>query len=97
MDEPRPVIVKTLIVDKPPEKVFAFFCDIKNWEHGGAISNSKRVIANLWKVETPRGEAKIRIKPNQTTCGFDHDFITEGGEWTVYCRVTPNGRGSTTT
>ncbi|HKW05914.1 MAG TPA: hypothetical protein VJN71_11485 [Nitrososphaerales archaeon] len=95
MNEPRSVIVKTLVVDKESTRVFEFFSNLKNWESGGAIKNSKKIDDDWWEVDTPLGKAKIRIRPQSEMGIFDHDFIGGGGEWTVYCRVTPNERGST--
>jgi hypothetical protein len=95
MKEPRSVIVKSMVIDKEPAQVFEFFSNLKNWESGGALKNSRKIDDEWWEADTPLGKAKIRIRPNREMGIFDHDFIGGGREWTVYCRVTPNERGST--
>jgi hypothetical protein len=96
MKEPRSVIVKTLVADKKPDRVIEFFSNLKNWETGGALKNMKKVDAKWWEVDTPLGKARIRLRHNKQAGILDHDFVGGGGEWTVFCRVTPNERGSTT-
>jgi len=93
--EPRSVIVKTMVVDKNPTDVYVFFSNIKNWESGGALKNIKRESDGFWHADTPFGSAKIRLRHDKEYGIMDHDFIGGGGEWTVFCRVTPNERGST--
>ena len=99
---PRSVIVKTMVVDKSPDKVFNFFSNLKNWETGGALKNIKKINGDdgggeWWEVENPLGKAKIRLRPNKQFGLLDHDFQQDTGEkWTVFCRITPNGSGSTT-
>lgn len=95
MKEPRSVIAKTFVADKDPARVFDFFVNVKNWECGGVQKNVRKLDDNLWELESPFGQAKVRIKPNRSLGIFDHDFIGIDAEWTVYCRVTPNERGST--
>jgi hypothetical protein len=95
MKEPRPVIVKTLVVDKKPDIVFDFFSNPKNWERGGVLKETKKIDGDWWQADTPLGEAKIRIRANKALGTFDHDFVIGRREWTVFCRVTPNERGST--
>ncbi len=95
VNAPRSVIVKTLVVDRKPQRVIEFFSNLKNWETGGAIKNAKKVDAKQWEVDTPLGKARIRVRHNKQEGILDHDFVGGGGEWTVSCRVTPNGTGST--
>lgn len=95
MNGPRSVIAKTLVVDKDSHTVFDFFSNLKNWESGGVLKNTKKVDAEWWEADTPLGKARIRIRSNEALGIFDHDFVGGGGEWTVFCRVTPNESGST--
>jgi len=91
--EPRSVIVKTLVVDRDPAKVYQFFLNLKNWETGGALKNIKKK-DEWWETDTPFGKARIRLRQNQDFLILDHDFQTRDSQWTVFCRVTPNERGS---
>ncbi|HXV66400.1 MAG TPA: hypothetical protein VD731_04145 [Nitrosopumilaceae archaeon] len=93
--EPREVIVKTMVVDCNPSTVFEFFINPKNWESGGSIKNVQKSDNGSWNVETPLGPAKIKFHSNMELGIFDHDFKTGDAQWTVYCRVMPNERGST--
>lgn len=94
MEDPRPVVVKTFVVNVAPADTLAFFLDLKNWESGGILEHVERIDSEWWRAETPRGPARIRLRPNLSAGTFDHDFVGGGGEWTVFCRVTPNGGGS---
>lgn len=92
--EPRSVIVKTLVVDRPTDAVFDFFANPKNWESGGALKNIRPENDGWWLADSPFGSAKFRLHPNKQAGTLDHDFI--GGEkWTVFSRITQNERGST--
>ena len=93
--EPREVIVKTMVVDRESSTVFEFFINPKNWESGGSIKNVQLGDDGWWDVETPLGPAKIKFHSNKQLGIFDHDFSSGGAQWTVYCRIMPNERGST--
>jgi hypothetical protein len=95
LKEPRSVVVKTFVADKEPAKVFDFFVDVKNWESGRVQKNVRKADGDWWELDSPFGKARVRVKPNRALGIFDHDFVGAGLEWTVFCRVTPNGRGST--
>ena len=92
--EPREVIVKTIVVDRNPSTVFEFFINPKNWESGGSIKNVQQS-DDGWNAETPLGPAQIKFHSNRELGIFDHDFKAGDAQWTVYCRVMPNERGST--
>ena len=92
--EPRSVIVKTLVTKKDPQTTFEFFKSIKNWESGGALKNIQKGKDEWWSVDSPFGEAKIRLRSDSKFGILDHDFIG-AGSWTVYCRITQNESGST--
>ncbi len=93
--EPRSVVTKTFVADIDPSKAFDFFVDVTNWEYGGVQRNIRKAEGDWWDAESPFGKAKIRLRPNREFGIFDHDFVSRGGNWTVFCRVTPNERGST--
>ena len=58
---------------------------------------SKRKRWFLDRRDTPFGPAKISLRDDKDQGVLDHDFFVAdgGGEWTVFCRVMPNERGST--
>jgi hypothetical protein len=87
--------VKTFVADMEPNKVFDFFLNVKNWEKGGVQKNVSKADGDWWNTESPFGKAKIRLRTNRELGIFDHDYVSAGKEWTVYCRLTPNERGST--
>lgn len=93
--KPRSVIVKTLVITQSVKMTFDFFNDLKNWESGGALKNIRQENDGWWITDSPFGEAKIRLRSDVNFGILDHDFVGGGGEWTVFCRVTPNESGST--
>jgi hypothetical protein len=95
MKTPRSVIVKTMVTTKDVKTTFDFFMNLKNWETGGALKNIRKGNEDWWLCDSPFGEAKIRLTPNEEFGILDHDFIGGGGEWTVFSRVIPNESGST--
>lgn len=95
MDAPRPVIVKSFVTTEPPAAALAYLSDLKNWEDGGALANVQPASDGWWRADTPLGPARIRLRIDRRARTFDHDFVGGGGAWTVFGRVTPNGRGST--
>jgi len=92
-DEPRSVIVKIMVVDRPADAVFDFFADPRNWESGGALRNVRQD-GDWWLADSPAGTARIRLHHNRQFGISDHDFVG-GGEWRVFSRITPNERGTT--
>ena len=88
-------ITKTISIDAPQERVFAFLADAANWPQW-AIVNVKSVARAddpWWDMETPAGMAKLRIRPNAVFGILDHDFNAPDASWTVPARVVPNGSG----
>jgi hypothetical protein len=83
------------VADKQAAKVLEFFLNVKNWEYGGVQRNISKAEGDWWNTESSFGKAKIRLRPSREFGIFDHDYAAPGREWTVYCRVTPNERGST--
>ncbi|HXV66256.1 MAG TPA: hypothetical protein VD731_03365 [Nitrosopumilaceae archaeon] len=92
--EPREIIVKTMVVDRNPSTVFEFFINPKNWENGSSIRNVQQSDDGWWNADTPLGPAKIKFHSNKELGIFDHDFKAGDSQWTVFCRVMPNERGS---
>ena len=91
---PRSVITKTMITAKDVKSTFNFFVNLKNWESGGSLKNIRKEKDDWWLCDTPLGEAKIKVRPNENFGILDHDFVGGGGKWTVFSRVTPNESGS---
>jgi uncharacterized protein YndB with AHSA1/START domain len=88
-------ITKTVSIDAPVAKVFAFVADARNWPKW-AIVNVKSIVpgdAEWWRMETPVGSAKLRIRPVFEYGILDHDFDAPDASWTVPARVVPNGSG----
>lgn len=88
-------ITKTVSIDAPMDRVFAFLSNAANWPKW-AIVNVKSVTradAQWWDMETPGGGAKLRVRPNAEFGILDHDFNAPDASWTVPARVVPNGSG----
>ncbi len=91
-----PSITKTVSIQAPVEKVFEFLSNPANWPLW-AIVNVKAIRPSddeWWDMETPAGQAKLRIRPDAATGLLDHDFHAPDASWTVPARVVPNGDGS---
>ncbi|MCP9785976.1 SRPBCC family protein [Cyanobium sp. N5-Cardenillas] len=89
-------ITKTVSIQAPVEKVFEFLSNPANWPLW-AIVNVKAIRPSddeWWDMETPTGQAKLRIRPDAATGLLDHDFHAPDASWTVPARVVPNGDGS---
>ena len=89
-------ITKTISIQAPVEKVFGFLSNPANWPLW-AIVNVKAIRPSedeWWDMETPMGQAKLRIRPDASTGLLDHDFHAPDASWTVPARVVPNGDGS---
>lgn len=89
-------ITKIVSINAPVSKVFEFLSNPANWPLW-AIVNVKSIKPGesaWWDMETPIGQAKLRIRPDATSGILDHDFNTPDASWTVPARVVPNGDGS---
>ncbi|MCP9930205.1 SRPBCC family protein [Cyanobium sp. AMD-g] len=92
----RASITTTVSIRASAEKVFEFLSNPANWPLW-AIVNVKAIRPSedeWWDVETPMGQAKLRIRPDASTGLLDHDFHAPDASWTVPARVVPNGDGS---
>ena len=88
-------ITKTVSIDASPTRVFEFLADAKNWPKW-AIVNVKSIESGedgWWRMETPSGPAKLRIRADAAHGILDHDFNAPDASWTVPARVVPNGTG----
>ena len=88
-------ITKSISIDVPKDRVFAFLADAANWPQW-AIVNVKSIKPDddqWWNMETPAGMAKLRIRPNAEFGVLDHDFSAPDASWTVPALVVPNGTG----
>jgi hypothetical protein len=95
---PRQVIVKVMTVNKPADKVFDFFSDVKNMEIGGAIKSVAKGDDNWWDFDhVVAGKVRMKVIPVHDSGILDHQFVGGGLEWKIYVRVVPNEEGSTTT
>lgn len=95
-DNPVDAIVKIMTCNRPPEDVFDFFQNVKNWERGGIITSVSKVDNDRWTCSTPAGEAKIKSIPDKESLILDHIFIVGDVTWNVYVRILANNKGSTT-
>jgi hypothetical protein len=95
---PRQIIVKVMTVNKPADKVFDFFSDVKNMEIGGAMKSVTKGDDDWWNFShIIAGKGKIKVMRIPEFGILDHEFVGGGLEWKVYVRVVPNDEGSTTT
>jgi hypothetical protein len=89
-------ITKTVSIDAPVERVFAYLANAQNWPQR-AIVNVKAVNPrddDWWDMTIPVGSAKLRIRAMQEYGILDHDFEAPDASWSVPARVVPNGNGS---
>lgn len=89
-------ITKTVSIAAPVSKVFAFLANPANWPQW-AIVNVKSIKpgeGEWWEMQTPVGQAKLRLRPDASLGILDHDFEAPDARWTVPARVVPNGDGS---
>jgi len=88
-------ITKTVSINAPIDRVFAFLADAANWPKWAIVNvkSVKRADDQWWNMETPAGMAKLRIRANAEFGILDHDFNAPDASWTVPSRVVPNGSG----
>ena len=89
-------ITKTISIEASSEKVFDYLADARNWPEW-AIVNVKSIEdddGEWFKMETPFGEGKLRIRANEEFGILDHDFDSPEASWTVPARVVKNGEGA---
>jgi len=88
-------ITKSVSIDAPRDRVFAFLADAANWPQWAIVNvkSVKRADDQWWDMETPAGMAKLRIRPNVEFGILDHDFNATDARWTVPARLVSNGSG----
>lgn len=88
-------ITKTISINAPQHRVFAFLADAANWPKWAIVNvkSIKPADGQWWDMETPAGMAKLRIRPNAEFGILDHDFNAPDASWTVPARLVPNGSG----
>jgi hypothetical protein len=89
-------VTKSININCSVEKAFEFVADAANWPKF-AIHNVFSIQPagdGYWLMETPRGEGKLKIYPQQQYGLLDHEFLDKGeGKWTVPARVVPTPDG----
>lgn len=99
-DNRRPAarsITKQVSIERDVATVFDFVADLANWPRFAIVnvtSVSKRPGEDWWDMVTPRGSARLRIRPVASLGILDHDFVDPQASWTVPARVVPNGAGA---
>ena len=94
----RKVFTKVMTVNKPVDRVFDFFENMKNMEIGGAIKSVTKDDDGWWTFEhIVSGKSKMKQISVRQFAILDHLFIGGNGlEWNVYTRIIPNQNGSST-
>ncbi len=87
-------ITKTVSIDAPVQRVYAFVSNPGNWPKW-AISSVVTIkpAGEWWAVETRTGLGRLRMKANEACGILDYDLL---GSVPVHAaaRVVPNGEGS---
>ncbi|MFJ9821099.1 MarR family transcriptional regulator [Streptomyces sp. NPDC101151] len=90
-------VTKAVTLARPPQEVFSFLADPANWPLW-AVADVKAIEpegeSGWWRVSTPRGPARLRIRSHRELGLLDHDYIEQDARWSVPARVVPNGEGS---
>jgi hypothetical protein len=97
---PKPVIVKTMNVNKKTGIVHNFFDNMKYMEIGGAIRPGSLSKGNdgWWTFyHNIAGESRMKYISDPKFGILDHIFVGGGLEWHVFVRIIPNEDGSTVT
>jgi uncharacterized protein YbcV (DUF1398 family) len=88
---------KSVDIDAPVAKVFAFLADPLNWPQY-AVVNLRTVThgEDGWcKAMTKFGEGEIKVQPVRELGILDHIWRDSQATWRVNCRAVPNGAGAT--
>lgn len=89
--------IKLADIQASPEKVYDFLVDPMNWPQY-AVVNLRSVSARhdgWFKAVTKFGEGEIKVDGVKEFGILDHVWKDPQASWKVYCRVVPNGDGST--
>lgn len=85
----------TLSINSAPKKLYAFVSHLENMpKWAKTFCKSTRQSDGEWVMQTPQGEAKIKIAPQNDFGILDHTVIPAPGvEIYVPMRVVKNGKG----
>ena len=89
--------IKSVDIQAPIEKIFAFLADPMNWPQY-AVVNLRSVTPGTdgwYRAVTKFGEGQLKITPIKEFGLLDHIWKDPQATWTVYSRVVPNGDGAT--
>ncbi|MFF8727130.1 SRPBCC family protein [Streptomyces sp. NPDC015171] len=90
-------VTKTVAIDRPYEEVHAFLADPANWPRW-AVVNIQSIEPtddpDWWRMSTPQGPAKLRLRARAESGVLDHDYVDDTASWRVPARVVPNGDGA---
>jgi hypothetical protein len=91
------VASKSITVAVPPQRLFAFLMDGRNWPQW-AIHNVKGVKVlddGTFELQTPRGPGHLKLTGDAATGVIDQVFTApDSGTWRVPGRVVPIAGGS---
>jgi len=92
-----PSRTRTVDIDAPLAKVFAFLADPLNWPQY-AVVNLRTVAAGAdgwYQATTKFGAGEIRVQPIRELGILDHVWRDPQASWQVNARVVANGSGAT--
>jgi ketosteroid isomerase-like protein len=89
--------IKSVDIQAPFERVFAFLANPINWPHYAVVNlRSASPGENGWfKMVTKFGAGEIRVTPVKELGILDHEWRDPQAHWTVPARIVPNGDGVT--
>jgi len=88
---------RTVFIGCAPEVVFDFLVDPLNWPRYAvhSVKSVKPGKSGSWILETPRGEATLRLKANRELGVLDHEVVDDReGEHQIPARVVPISQGA---
>lgn len=90
-------ITKTVSIERPVAEVYAYLADLANWP-AWAVVNIQSIEptddSDWWRMSTPQGPGKLRLRGNAELGVLDHDYLDDTASWRVPARVVPNGDGA---
>lgn len=89
--------IKHVDIQAPRERVFSFLVNPMNWPQY-AVVNLRSVSPGKdgwFKAVTKFGEGQIKVRGLKDFGILDHTWKDPQATWDAYCRVVPNGDGST--
>jgi Polyketide cyclase / dehydrase and lipid transport len=92
---PFPAMHITITINRPVDQVYAYAADPENMPQWAAgLAPSIRKAGDIWIIDTPTGEIKVRFAEPNAFGVIDHEVTLPSGE-TFYnpMRAVPNGDG----